>query len=37
VKFAGVPQMTLSGKQVVVAWTDGDTPSKVHTAAFKID
>jgi hypothetical protein len=37
VKFAGVPQMTLSGKQVVVAWTDGDTPSKVRTAAFKID
>jgi hypothetical protein len=37
VKFAGVPQMTLSGKQVVVAFTDGDTPSKVHTAAFKID
>jgi hypothetical protein len=37
VKFAGVPQMTLSGKQVVVAWTDGDTPGKVHTAAFKID
>jgi BNR repeat-like domain len=37
VKFAGVPQMTLSGKQVVVAWTDGETPSKVHTAAFKIE
>jgi hypothetical protein len=37
VKFAGVPQMTLSGKQVIVAFTDGDTPSKVHTAAFKID
>ena len=37
VKFAGVPQMTLSGKQVVVAWTDGDTPSKVRTATFKID
>jgi hypothetical protein len=37
VKFAGVPQMTLSGKLVVVAWTDGDTPSKVRTASFKID
>jgi hypothetical protein len=37
VKFAGVPQMTLSGKQVVVAWTDGETPSKIRTAAFKID
>lgn len=37
VKFAGVPQMTLSGKHVVVAWTDGDTPSKVRTATFKID
>ena len=37
VKFAGVPQMTMSGKQVVVAWTDGDTPSKVRTVAFKLD
>ena len=37
VKFAGVPRMTLSGKQVVIAWTDGDTPSKVRTAAFMLD
>ena len=37
VKFAGVPQMTMSGKQVVAAWTDGDTPSKVRTVAFTLD
>ena len=37
VKFAGVPHMTLSGKQVIVAWTDGATPNKVRTAAFKLD
>jgi len=37
VKFAGVPQMTMSGKQIVMAWTDGDTPGKVRTASFKFD
>ena len=37
VKFAGVPHMAMSGNQVIVAWTDGGTPNKVRTAAFKLD
>jgi len=37
VKFAGVPHMAMSGKQVVLAWTDGDTPNKVRTVTFKLD
>ena len=37
VKFAGVPRMTMSGKQIVIAWTDGDSPTKVRTAAFTLD
>jgi hypothetical protein len=37
VKFAGVPHMAVSGKQGIVAWTDGTAPGKVRTAAFKLD
>lgn len=35
--FMGVPRMTRSGNQVVVAWTDKDSPAKVHTAVLKLN
>jgi len=35
--FTAVPRITRSGNLVVVAWTDKETPSKVHTATMKLD
>jgi len=35
--FSGVPRITRTGNMVVVAWTDKETPSKVHTATVKLE
>ncbi len=35
--FTAVPRITRSGNRVVVAWTDKEKPSKVHTATVKLD
>jgi len=35
--FTAVPRITRNGNLAVVAWTDKETPSRVHTAAIKLD
>ena len=36
-RASGFPQMALSGNEVIFAWTDPGVPSRVRTAAIRID